>query len=60
MVWGHTDVPVQGVIMDNIKLSVRELVEFIYKSGDINVRNLGADRAIEGIKWEKIIIKNTI
>ncbi len=55
MVWGHTDVPVQGVIMDNIKLSVRELVEFIYKSGDINVRNLGADRAIEGIKAHKIL-----
>ena len=55
MVWGHTDVPVQGVIMDNIKLSVRDLVEFIYKSGDINVRNLGADRAIEGIKAHKIL-----
>ena len=41
--------------MDNIKLSVRELVEFIYKSGDINVRNLSVDRAMEGIKAHKIL-----
>ncbi|MDD4437505.1 MAG: ATP-dependent DNA helicase [Tissierellia bacterium] len=41
--------------MDNIKLSVRELVEFIYKSGDINVKNLSVDRAMEGIKAHKIL-----
>lgn len=41
--------------MDKIKLSVRELVEFIYKSGDINVRNLSMDRALEGIKAHKIL-----
>ena len=41
--------------MDNIKLSVRELVEFVYKSGDINVKNLSVDRAMEGIKAHKIL-----
>ncbi len=39
--------------MDNIKLSVRELVEFVYKSGDINVKNLSSERALEGIKAHK-------
>lgn len=41
--------------MDTIKLSVRELVEFIYKSGDINVKSLSPDRALEGIKAHKIL-----
>ncbi len=41
--------------MDNIKLSVRELVEFVYKSGDINVKNLSPERAMEGIKAHKIL-----
>lgn len=41
--------------MDNIKLSVRELVEFVYKSGDINVKNFNLDRAMEGIKAHKIL-----
>lgn len=41
--------------MDNIKLSVRELVEFVYKSGDINVKNLSTDRALDGIKAHKIL-----
>lgn len=41
--------------MDTIKLSVRELVEFIYKSGDINVKAMSADRALEGIKAHKIL-----
>ncbi len=41
--------------MDNIKISVRELVEFVYKSGDINVKNLSSDRAMEGIKAHKIL-----
>lgn len=41
--------------MDNIKLSVRELVEFVYKSGDINVKGLSPDRAMEGIKAHKLL-----
>ncbi len=41
--------------MDSVKLSVRELVEFVYKSGDINVKNLSADRALEGIKAHKML-----
>ena len=45
----------KGVTMDTIKLSVRELVEFIYKSGDINVKAMSADRALEGIKAHKIL-----
>jgi len=52
-----------GEIMDNIKLSVRELVEFVYKSGDINVRAMSADnvramsadRALEGMKAHKLL-----
>lgn len=41
--------------MDTIKLSVRELVEFVYKSGDINVKAMSADRALEGIKAHKFL-----
>ena len=41
--------------MDKIKLSVRELVEFVYKSGDISAKNLSVDRAMEGIKAHKIL-----
>ncbi len=41
--------------MDTIKLSVRELVEFVYKSGDINLKAMSADRALEGIKAHKIL-----
>lgn len=41
--------------MDTIKLSVRELVEFIYKSGDINVKAMSADRALEGMKAHKTL-----
>lgn len=41
--------------MDKIKLSVRELVEFVYKSGDISARNLSLDRAMEGIRAHKIL-----
>lgn len=44
--------------MDNIKLSVRELVEFVYKSGDINVKNLSPDRALEGMKAHKLLQSN--
>jgi len=43
------------LIMDNIKLSVRDLVEFVYKSGDINVKNLSPERAMEGIRVHKIL-----
>lgn len=41
--------------MDMIKLSVRELVEFVYKSGDINVKAMSSDRALEGIKAHKLL-----
>lgn len=41
--------------MDNIKLSVRELVEFVYKSGDISSKAMSANRALEGIKAHKIL-----
>jgi DNA excision repair protein ERCC-2 len=41
--------------MDKIKLSVRELVECVYKSGDISARNLSLDRAMEGIRAHKIL-----
>ncbi|HAQ41917.1 MAG TPA: ATP-dependent helicase [Clostridiales bacterium] len=44
-----------GDIMDNIKLSVRELVEFVYKSGDINSKAASAARALEGIKAHKFL-----
>ncbi len=49
--------PANRSIMDTIKLSVRELVEFIYKSGDINVKAkaMSTDRALEGIKAHKIL-----
>jgi len=41
--------------MENIKLSVRELVEFVYKSGDLNIKIMSSDRALEGIKAHKIL-----
>lgn len=41
--------------MDNIKLSVRELVEFVYKSGDINSKAMSQERALEGIKAHKLL-----
>lgn len=41
--------------MDNIKLSVRELVEFVYKSGDLNSKVMNADRAMEGIRAHKLL-----
>jgi len=41
--------------MENIKLSVRELVEFIYKSGDINVKSMKPERAMDGIKAHKLL-----
>ncbi|WP_326909225.1 ATP-dependent DNA helicase [Sedimentibacter sp. MB31-C6] len=41
--------------MDNIKLSVRELVEFIYKSGDLNTSSISNERAMEGIKAHKLL-----
>ena len=39
--------------MDNIKLSVRELVGFVYKSGDLNTKKMSSERALEGIKAHK-------
>ena len=41
--------------MDNVKLSVRELVEFVYKGGDLNIKSISADRAMEGIKAHKLL-----
>ena len=41
--------------MENIKLSVRELVEFVYKSGDLNIKSMNADRAMEGIRAHKLL-----
>ncbi len=41
--------------MDNVKLSVRELVEFVYKGGDLNTKSISADRAMEGIKAHKLL-----
>lgn len=39
-----------GVKMDIVKLSVRKLVEFLMKTGDIDTRLAGADRAQMGTK----------
>lgn len=41
--------------MESLKLSVRELVEFVYKSGDLNTKKLSADRAFEGIRAHKLL-----
>ena len=41
--------------MDNIKLSVRELVEFVYRSGDLSIKAMSADRAMEGVKAHKLL-----
>jgi Rad3-related DNA helicase len=41
--------------MENIKLSVRELVEYIYKSGDLNFKKMKPDRAMDGIKAHKLL-----
>jgi hypothetical protein len=41
--------------MYNIKLSVRELVEFVYKSGDLNIKRKRLDRALEGIQVHKAL-----
>ncbi len=45
----------EEIIMETIKLSVRELVEFVYKSGDISTRAMSTDRALEGIKAHKLL-----
>jgi Rad3-related DNA helicase len=47
--------PQFGAAMDKIKLSVRELVEFVFKSGDISAKNLSIDRAMEGVKAHKVL-----
>lgn len=41
--------------MESIKLSVRELVEFIYKSGDLNFKKMKPERAMDGIKAHKLL-----
>nr|WP_312576073.1 ATP-dependent DNA helicase [Sedimentibacter sp.] len=41
--------------MENIKLSVRELVEFIYKGGDLNFISMKPERAMDGIKAHKLL-----
>ena len=41
--------------MESIKLSVRELVEFIYKSGDLNFKSMRPERAMDGIKAHKLL-----
>jgi len=41
--------------MENIKLSVRELVEFTYKSGDLNFKSMKPERAMDGIKAHKLL-----
>lgn len=41
--------------MENIKLSVRELVEFIYKGGDLNYKSMKPERAMEGTKAHKLL-----
>jgi Rad3-related DNA helicase len=41
--------------MDNIKLSVRELVETVYKGGDLNSGAMSADRAAEGMRVHRIL-----
>lgn len=40
---------------NNIKLSVRELVEFVYMGGDLNFKGISPDRALEGIMAHKIL-----
>ncbi len=41
--------------MENVKLSVRELVEYIYTSGDLNFKSMKPERALEGIKAHKLL-----
>lgn len=41
--------------MDKIKLSVRELVGYVYKSGDISSDSIGLERALEGTRIHKLL-----
>jgi len=41
--------------MENVKLSVRELVEHIYSGGDLNFKNMKPERALDGIKAHKLL-----
>lgn len=41
--------------MENVKLSVRELVEYIYTSGDLNFKSMKPERALDGIKAHKLL-----
>lgn len=42
---------------DQIKLSVRELVEFVLKGGDLNSKFIGNNRALEGSKIHRLLQK---
>lgn len=53
--YGENKVFAYGDVMDNIKLSVRDLVEFIYKGGDISSKTMSSNRALEGIKAHKLL-----
>ena len=41
--------------MDKIKLSVRELVGYVYKSGDIGGDSISVERALEGTRIHKLL-----
>ena len=41
--------------MSKIKLSVRELVGYVYKSGDIGQDSMSLERALEGTRIHKLI-----
>ncbi|KNF07858.1 Rad3-like DNA helicase [Gottschalkia purinilytica] len=43
---------------NTIKISVRNLVEFVLRSGDLNVRFMSANRALEGTKAHQKVQKN--
>ena len=51
----RVQVSAYGDVMDNIKLSVRDLVEFVYKGGDISSKAMSSNRALEGIKAHKFL-----
>ncbi|QSX06897.1 aminotransferase class IV [Sedimentibacter sp. zth1] len=41
--------------MANVKLSVRELVAYVYKSGDLTTNKPSVDRALEGTRIHKLL-----
>ncbi len=44
-----------GIRMDKIKLSVRELIGYVYKSGDIGGDSISVERALEGTRIHKLL-----